>query len=63
MTPTCPECDAESDDFMFNAVDITTEEDKELGQVRYALRCEACGFATAFIAKENDNVSRTGTIS
>jgi len=53
---TCPECGAEPDLYKgINIIPITTPDDRDLGLVRYALRCEACGFATAFIAKKYDH--------
>jgi len=50
---TCPECGVaphEMDGLVVK--DITTPDDVSLGLKRYALRCEACGFATAFIGRE-----------
>ena len=56
MSPAvCPECGAEQDMYHgLNVIPITTPEDVDLGLVRMALRCEACGFATAFVAKEKE---------
>lgn len=45
----CPECD-ESATGTFDLKDITTAEDLEIGQVRFAFRCYGCGFATSFVA-------------
>ena len=45
----CPECD-ESATGAFDLKDITTAEDLEIGQVRFAFRCYGCGFATSFVA-------------
>ena len=47
----CPECNVATDgDFGLDVKDITTPEDVELVQARFALRCQSCGFAVAFIA-------------
>ncbi len=48
---TCPECGAPAGCYHFNVLDRTTDEDRELGLRRYALRCEQCGFATAFVGE------------
>ena len=50
---TCPECGAQQHEMDGLVVkDITTPDDTTLGLKRFALRCEACGFATAFIGRE-----------
>jgi uncharacterized Zn finger protein len=50
---TCPECGAHQHEMEGLVVkDITTPDDTNLGLKRFALRCEACGFATAFIGRE-----------
>lgn len=50
---TCPECGVAQHEMDGLVVkDITTPDDINLGLKRYALRCEACGFATAFIGRE-----------
>ena len=52
MNPTCPECNAPEDDLDgLNVIDITTPEDRDLGLKRYALRCQNCGYASAFVGK------------
>lgn len=53
---TCPECGVEEapwpqlPHYMLDVVDITTVDDTELGLKRYALRCQACGYAASFVA-------------
>jgi hypothetical protein len=54
----CPECDAPAHDplyshFGLDVINITTQDDKDYGLVRYALRCQnpKCGYAGAFVAK------------
>lgn len=52
----CPECGAPARDpliahFGLDVINITTQDDKEFGLVRYALRCQGCGYAGAFVAR------------
>lgn len=48
---TCPQCNRARDPLNGLTVNnITTPDDQDLGLVRYAIRCEGCGYATAFIA-------------
>ena len=53
---TCPECGTpsqpiESVGYGLDVKDITTPDDEELGLVRFALRCQGCGYATAFVGR------------
>jgi len=52
----CPECGAEEQctdapGFGLDVRNITTEEDREFGLRRFALRCQGCGYATSFVGK------------
>ncbi len=57
--PLCPECGAsafpiDQPHFGLDILDITTPDDRELGNIRLALRCQWCGFATSFIGRQHE---------
>ena len=57
INPLCPECGAsafpvDQPHFGLDIIDITTPDDRELGNIRLVLRCQGCGYATSFIGRK-----------